>query len=39
MANAQVNELVAMQAEMLLKAAEVRSSCSYWDPTNAGCVG
>jgi len=29
MANAQVNELVALQAEMLLKAAEVRSSCRY----------
>ena len=35
-ANAQVNELVALQVEMLLKAAEVRSSCSYRDPTNTG---
>ena len=35
-ANARVNELVAMQAEMLLKAAEVRSSRSYRGPTNAG---
>ena len=30
-ANARVNELVAMQAEMLLKAAKVRSSCRYWN--------
>jgi len=28
-ANARVNELVALQAEMLLKAAEVRSSRKY----------
>jgi len=35
LANSRVNELVAMQAEMLLKAAKVRSSRSYQDPTNA----
>jgi len=29
--NAQVNELVALQADMLLKAAEVRDSHNYWD--------
>ena len=29
MANARVNELVVLQVDMLLKAAEVRSSCRY----------
>ena len=29
-ANTWVNELVALQVEMMLKAAEVRDSCRYW---------